>query len=134
LTTRTCHDTYEHNWFHVSCGSAVRVACQAFPGFLITAHPVSVPAVIGVWKKNKTKNRCVLCSISLFFVYMCVRMPQTHGRRSASAKHFRASLLLHTTCVRSCCNWRAICVAAKPLKRKSLQVQGTVPGRVVKVP
>jgi len=25
----------------------------------------------------------------------------------------QASLLLHTTCVRSCCNWRANCVAAK---------------------
>jgi len=35
------------------------------------------------------------------------------------ARRFRASLLLHTTCVRSCCNWRASCVAAKQWKKKS---------------
>ena len=43
---------------------------------------------------------------------------------SASARLFRASLLLHTTCVRSCCTWRASCVAApqqnKNQKRNSV--------------
>jgi len=29
-----------------------------------------------------------------------------------SARQFRPTLLLHTTCVRSCCTWRASCVAA----------------------
>jgi len=27
-------------------------------------------------------------------------------------RRFWATLLLHTTCVRSCCTWRASCVAA----------------------
>jgi len=46
-TARTCHDTYEHEWFHLSFvgvpfeSSFVGVpfeSCQAFLGFLITAH------------------------------------------------------------------------------------------------
>ena len=37
-------------------------------------------------------------------------------RECLRARRFRDSLLLHTTCVRSCCNWRASCVAAKHQK------------------
>ena len=36
-----------------------------------------------------------------------------------SARRFRPTLLLHTTCVRSCCTWRASCVAAFTKKRKN---------------
>jgi len=64
----------------------------------------------------------VFGSISLLFVYMCVRIPSSPGsicfvclfvswnknpknytplRECPRAGHFRASLLLHTTCVRS---------------------------------
>ena len=69
-------------------------------------------------------NGCVFCSISLWSVYMCVRMPLSLVplRECVRARRFRASLLLCTTCaiVRSCCNWRASCVAIKqPQKKKS---------------
>ena len=37
-------------------------------------------------------------------------------RECLRARHFRASLLLHTTCVSSC-NWRTSCVAAKHTKK-----------------
>ena len=61
----------EHDWFHVLecqlCGSQKQNkknvsfagvpfdSCQAFPGFLTTAHSVCVPAVVGalaVWRQN----------------------------------------------------------------------------------
>ena len=44
----------------------------------------------------------VFCSISILFVYMCVRMLQVQGplRECPQTGRFRASLLLHTTGVR----------------------------------
>jgi len=47
---------------------------------------------------------CVVCYISLLSVYMCVRSMPLSARSVAgvsSAGRFRASLLLHITCVRS---------------------------------
>jgi len=38
---------------------------------------------------------------------------QGQVRECPRAGRFWASLLLHPTCVHSCCNWRASCVAAK---------------------
>ena len=35
------------------------------------------------------------------------------------SRRFRATLLLHTTCVRSCCTWRASSVVAKHLKKQN---------------
>jgi len=40
------------------------------------------------------------------------------------ARRFWATLLLHITCVRSWCNWRASCVAAKQTKNKFVQGHG----------
>jgi len=59
---------------------------------------------------------CAFCSMSLLFDYMCVRLlliSWSIAGVPSSARRFRASLLLHTTCVRSWCTWRASCVAAK---------------------
>ena len=39
-------------------------------------------------------------------------------RECLRARRFRATLLLHTTCVRSYCTWRAGCVAAYQKKKK----------------
>ena len=49
---------------------------------------------------------CVFCSISMLFVYMCrgvcvCLLVQGPLRECLRAGHFRASILLHTTCGRS---------------------------------
>ena len=54
----------------------------------------------------------VFCSISLLFLYLRMRM-FSNPRPIAGvpfdlAGRFRATLLLHTTCVRSWCNWSAM--------------------------
>jgi len=49
--------------------------------------------------------------------FMCAR--SIAGALFDSARRFRASLLLQTTCVRSCCHWCTNCVAAKHPKTKS---------------
>jgi len=36
--TRTYHDIYEHDLFHVSFVGVLFDSCQAFPGFLTSAH------------------------------------------------------------------------------------------------
>ena len=68
------------------------------------------------------------CS-AIFCLTTCVCVCHSfHGplRECLRARCFRATLLLHTTCVRSCCTWRASCVAAKypkikkPWRRRSL--------------
>ena len=58
----------------------------------------------------------------LFYLTTCVCVcHQVHGplRECLRARRFRASLLLHTTCVRSCCKWRASRVVAKHSKKNS---------------
>jgi len=47
--------------------------------------------------------------------HLCVQGPLQECLR---ARRFRATLLLHTTCVRSWCNWRASSVAAKQNQKK----------------
>jgi len=47
-------------------------------------------------------------------MFMCPR--SIAGEPFDFVRRFRASLLLHTTCVRSWCNWSASCVAAKQQK------------------
>jgi len=67
---------------------------------------------------------CEFCFIPILFVYMCVRMPSSPrpivgvplGR---ALPGFFIQLVLHTTCVHSCSNWRASCVAAKHPKNKN---------------
>jgi len=44
-------------------------------------------------------------------------MCQLRECRSIRARRFWASLLPHTTCMRSWCNWRASCVAASQFKK-----------------
>ena len=54
---------------------------------------------------------CVLFYFSLIWVHVhAFAIKSMVHCGSASARRFRASLLLHTTCVRSCCTWRASCV------------------------
>ena len=77
----------------------------------------------------------MFCSIPRLFV--CLRMRMSASQQYAnvyvksificpgsiagvpfdSARRFRPTLLLHTTCVRSCCTWRANCVAAFQKKK-----------------
>ena len=45
--------------------------------------------------------------------HSCVQGPL---RKCLRARRFRASLLLHPTCVRSCCHWCATCVVTKKKK------------------
>ena len=77
---------------------------------------------------------CVFCSISLLFDCMCIRCHEVHGplRECLRARHFRATLSLRTTCVHSCCNWRASCVAAK-LTHTQKWVLGTVTPSVLSI-
>jgi len=58
---------------------------------------------------------CLLCFMSLSFDYICIFYSPL--RECLRARHFRATSLLHTTCVRSCCTWRGSCVAAKHKKK-----------------
>jgi len=62
----------------------------------------------------------VCCVLFLFClsIFLCVCL-QLQGplRECPQAGRFRASLLLHTTCVRSWCNWHASCVAGKITKK-----------------
>ena len=43
-------------------------------------------------------------------------------RECLRARRFCASVLLHTTCNRSCCNWRASCVVTKHEEKKHLSI------------
>jgi len=56
---------------------------------------------------------CVLF-IPLLFVYLRLRISSNPrsiaGVPFDSARHFRATPLLRTTCMRSCCTWIASCV------------------------
>jgi len=76
---------------------------------LIAVPGVRYPSILRVYG-------CVFCSVPLLSVYLCVRMP--HSLRSIAlrdclrARRFWATLLLHTTCARSCCTWCDSCVAA----------------------
>ena len=58
-------------------------------------------------------------------IFMCPR--STAGVPFDSARRFRASLLLLTTCMRLCCNWVASCVAVQQTKnqKKPWQVNKT---------
>jgi len=95
-------------WVHVYACAFKSMVCwgSAFePGACRLPYyytpPVCVSAVIGalaVRRQNThTQKACILGMV------YC---------GSASARRFRASLLVQTTCVRSCCTWRASCVAA----------------------
>ena len=55
---------------------------------------------------------CVIANANVYFktTFMCPR--SIAGVPFDSVKRFRASLLLHTTCMHLCCNWVANCVAA----------------------
>jgi len=59
---------------------------------------------------------CVFSSIPLLFVYLRMRM--SSNPRSIAGAPFdsvgilRTTFVLRTTCMRSCCNWSASCVAA----------------------
>ena len=59
---------------------------------------------------------CVFCPIPLLFVCLSMRISSETrsiaGMPFDSAGRFRATLLLRTTCMRSCCNRIASCVAA----------------------
>jgi len=65
---------------------------------------------------------CVICSIPLCFV--CLRMRMFSNPRSIAGVPFdsvgnpRTTVLLRTTCMRSCCNWSASCVAALHTKNQ----------------
>ena len=48
-------------------------------------------------------------------------------RECLRARRFQASLLLYTTCVRSWCNWRANCVAAKDTDLPDRSLTSCVP-------
>ena len=71
---------------------------------------------------------CVFCSIPLLFVYLRMRifsnLRSIAGVPFDSARRFRASLLLHTTRMRSCCSWSASCVAAEQNKTKTKKLSG----------
>ena len=66
-------------------------------------------------------HTCCVCMDVCFVLFLvclstCVcEYLQVQGplRECLRAGRFRASPLLHPTCVRSCCNWRASCVATK---------------------
>jgi len=60
----------------------------------------------------------VLCLFCLFTCVCVCLQDQGPLLECLRAGRFRASLLLHTTCVRSWCNWRASCVAAKQPKKQ----------------
>jgi len=69
----------------------------------------------------------VFSSTLLLFVYLRMRMSSDPrsiaGVPFNSVGRFQASLLLHTTCMRSYCNWIATCVAAyQTTKHKSKAV------------
>jgi len=55
---------------------------------------------------------CDFCLIALLFFTSAMRMRMNFHCRSAIrfGGRFRATLLLRTTCMRSCCNWRACSV------------------------
>jgi len=57
----------------------------------------------------------LFCLSTCVCVCLQVRGPL---QKCPRAGRFRASLLLHTTCVRSWCNWRASCVASKQQQKK----------------
>jgi len=83
-------------------------------------------------------NRFVFCSIPRMFV--CLRLRMSSSQKYAnvyvksiflypvsiagvpfdSVRRFRPTLLLHTTCVRSCCTWRASCVAVFNQKKNEI--------------
>ena len=52
--------------------------------------------------------------------FMCLRYRA--GVPFDSVRRFRASLLLHTTCVHSCCTWRGGCVAVHHKNKNKLLV------------
>jgi len=70
---------------------------------------------------------CVLF-IPHLFVYLRLRISSNPrsiaGVPFDSAGRFRATLLLRTTCMRSCCTWIASCVATSQTKNQKVQTQG----------
>jgi len=65
-----------------------------------------------------------MCVLFYSVLFVCLRMHMPISLRSIagvpfdSARRFRASVLLQTTWLHSCCNWRASCVVAKHKKIK----------------
>jgi len=93
LTTRTYHDTYEHDWFHVSGGSAVRVVpgVSGLPCYRTSL--VCVPDIIGALtvcrqntKQNKNHGICNslvpliegLCAQILYFRFEIISGLRSH--------------------------------------------------------
>ena len=67
---------------------------------------------------------CFLMCVLFYFSFVCLHVfayaiVQGPLQECLRAARFRASLLVHTTCVRSCCNWRSNCVATKQNQKKS---------------
>jgi len=76
--------------FKVLCGSAFEPGASGLPYYY--TPPVCVPDVIGglaVCRHNNNKNK-----------------------NKDPVGSLRTTILLRTTCTRSCCTWRASCVAA----------------------
>jgi len=65
---------------------------------------------------------CVFCSLPLVFLHLRMRM-SSHPRSIAGVPFDSVGrpwtiLLLRTTCMRSCCNWSASCLAALQTKNQ----------------
>jgi len=65
---------------------------------------------------------CVFCSVPLLFVYLHMRISSSNASSIAgvlfdSAGGLCTTLLLRTTCMRSCCTLSARCVAALQTKK-----------------
>ena len=75
---------------------------------------------VNVWFINVP---CFSMCVLFYFSCVCLQVRAYAFKSkvhcgSTSARRFRASLLLHTTCDHSCCSWSASCVAAK-IKQKN---------------
>jgi len=93
--------------------------------------------------QNQTKQIMTIVVIIIMIIIIIVPIPksitniQIHHFKTTmmrarsiarvlfdSVRGFQGSFLLHTTCVRFCCNWRPSCVAAKHQKKKALPGEG----------
>ena len=75
-----------------------------------------IPVSVVCYSRMLCVNACVFCSIPLLFACMCMRKTSSPrsivGRECIQARRFRATLLLRTTCMRSCCTRRISSMAA----------------------
>jgi len=128
---------------NIHCGSASEPGASGLPYYCCsTPGPTCVRScckwrascVVSQQEQNQKKPFvCVLKACDLaahlmpnvntrLFAYMCMRLPA--GPRSIAGLPFdsigilRTTFVLRTTCMRSCCNWSASCVAAWPTKNQ----------------